>query len=442
MSHPTRSPRGEHRAQLRAAAALLWRRRLVLALVVGIVAATVAIGLAVSDRTYTARTRIAITPTELAQPAADYESLLRTVADVALTRPLLEDIVEAVPGTDVEGLQESIASGVVTGTLLVQVGVTDADPRRAAEIANAIAALLPDYDPSAGAARFEVTAPAAIPRRPTSPDIGLTLLAGSALALGLAVAIAVAYDRVARTIDSAGDLAGSDLRLLGTLGAEDLDGVPALEAGSGPFADFRALRVALEFATSEQPTRTLVVAPVVEDPAAGWVEVNLASALAQVGHRVLLIDADPADGSRHPVLEDAGVPGLYDLLAGESTLAEAVRPGPVPGVEVVGLGDAQLASPSLLEMRFRRFLDDLATDGHDELDGSDGAAPYDVIVLRAAPLTESDDARIMAIDGTLLASLPLGRVKPSVLDRAVADLRAVHLRVLGAVLTAPTGARA
>jgi Mrp family chromosome partitioning ATPase/capsular polysaccharide biosynthesis protein len=414
---------------LRDVGAVLWRRRVVIGLVVLLVGTTVGLGLALAERAYTATTRVALTPSPaLDQTPASYESLLSTMADVAGSRPVLEEVSDAIQDRSVRQLQSAVSTAVVAGTVTVQVSVTDTDPTVAAQVANAVVDLLPDYDPSDGGVEFTVTEPAAVPSSPSSPNVPVTLLAGTLLAGVLAIVAAVVYDRVARTVETAEDAAeATDVRVLGVLPRpDDAAGIPVVDVDSPEFASLRALRVALEFATSDAPTRSLVVAPVVPDPWSGWLEVNLAASLAELGHRVLLLDAHRADVVRHPALTAPGEPGLYDLLAGSAELTDVVRPGPVEGVSVVPLGNIDLAAPSLLEMRFRQLVA--------EVDGD-----HDVVLVHAPAVTESDDARIMAIGGGLLLTVPSGRVKQGALAQAVEALRAVRIRVVGAVLL---GARA
>ncbi|GAA1744405.1 Wzz/FepE/Etk N-terminal domain-containing protein [Aeromicrobium alkaliterrae] len=419
--HPTQPHPGSGMREL---GSLLWRRRAIMLLVVLLVGTTVGIGLALAERSYTATTRVTVTPSpSLEQTPASYEALLSTMAGVAESRPVLAEVSDAVGDRSVRQLQDSVSSAVVAGTLTIQVSVSDTDPEVAAQVANAVVALLPDNDPSNGGVEFTVTEPASVPLAPSSPNVAVTLLAGAALAGVLAVIAAVLHDRVARTVETAEDVAeATDVRVLGVVTRpDDAAGVAVTDVQSREFASLRALRVALEFATSDEPTRSLVVAPVVTDPWSGWLEVNLAASLAELGHRVLLVDAHRTDVERHPVLDAAGEPGLYDLLAGTAELPDVLRDGPVDGVSVVPLGNIDLAAPSLLEMRFRQLVD--------QVDGD-----HDVILVHAPAVTESDDARIMAIAGGLLLTVPSGRVKRPVLERALDDLRAVRIRVIGAVL--------
>ncbi|WGL51004.1 Wzz/FepE/Etk N-terminal domain-containing protein [Nocardioides sp. BP30] len=404
--------------------AVLWRRRLVAGLMLVVVAAAVAAVLALTPRQYTAAARVAATPpASLTQSPAGYDDLLGTLADVAHSRPVLEQVQRAVPSRSLAQLQREVRGSVVYGTVLIQVSVTDQDARLAAQIANAVAAALPAHDPGQGGLDLTTTQPATVPDSFASPDVPVVVLAGALLALALAVGAAFVYDRAARTVDTAEEVAEeTGAGVLGVIARPtDAKGVPALEPGSREFPSLRALRVALEFASVHRPTRSLVVAPAATDPWAGWLEVNLAVTLAEVGHRVLLVDANRSAKHRHPVFDTTSLPGLYDILAGTVSLDGARLTGPVDGVTVVPLGNVDLAAPSLLEMRFGAFLDEI-----DE--------KYDVVLIHAAPVTESDDARIMAIGGGLVLTVPAGRVRPRVLATAVQLLRDVDTRVIGTVV--------
>lgn len=65
--------------------------------------------------------------------------------------------------------------------------------------------------------------------------------------------------------------------------------------------------------------------------------VNLAAAMAQAGHSVLVIDLDPQGNASTALGVDhrEGTPGTYEVLLGEQALAEVLQPCPdVPGLVV------------------------------------------------------------------------------------------------------------
>ena len=405
---------------------VMWRRRGIIALVALLVAGVVGVGLLTAHRQYAAIAKVAATPPVGAtQSPANYTDMLGTLASVASSRPLLAQVSQEVGTRTVTQLQDSVTGSVVTGSLLIQVRVTDADPAVAARVANFVVAALQMHDPSRGWFVMTATEPAVVPTTFTSPNIKVTALAGLVLALALGAGAALGYDKFARTVETSEDVTASGgSGVLGLLPRpSDAAGLPALDSTTPEFASLRALRIALEYASSENPTRCLVVAPVVADPWSGWLEVNLAVALADVGHRVLLIDANRSNrsGQRHPALESAGAFGVYEVLAGDVDLAQATVPGPVERVTVLPLGNPDIAAPTLLEMRFRRMIADIDPG-------------YDVILVHSGPVTDSDDARIMAIDNGMLLTVPSGRVKPATLHGAVAGLNAVRTNVVGTVL--------
>ena len=103
--------------------------------------------------------------------------------------------------------------------------------------------------------------------------------------------------------------------------------------------------------------------------------INLSAALAERGHRVLLIDLDPqGNASTGLGLE----PGLrlkttYDVLLSQTPVAEAIQPSAVPGLDIVpattdlSSADMELMSNGRRSFRLRNALrgPELAVAGYD-----------------------------------------------------------------------------
>lgn len=65
--------------------------------------------------------------------------------------------------------------------------------------------------------------------------------------------------------------------------------------------------------------------------------INVATAMAATGWKTLLIDLDPQGNASTGIGIDASRRGIssYDVLVGEATLAEAVMPTSIPGLDII-----------------------------------------------------------------------------------------------------------
>ena len=106
--------------------------------------------------------------------------------------------------------------------------------------------------------------------------------------------------------------------------------------------------------------------------------VNLAAGLAQIGRRVLVVDLDPQGNATMGSGVDKRTlsTSVYDVLLESSTLAEAVRPSPQGGYDVLGANrelagaEVELVELSHRERRLRLALAD---------------APYDFVLVDCPP---------------------------------------------------------
>jgi chromosome partitioning protein len=84
--------------------------------------------------------------------------------------------------------------------------------------------------------------------------------------------------------------------------------------------------------------------------------VNLAAALAARGKRVLLVDFDPQGNTTSSLGIDGKAPGVYEAIAGTSSLAEATRPTALANLWVVPASiDLTGASVELVGQEDREF---------------------------------------------------------------------------------------
>jgi polysaccharide biosynthesis transport protein len=203
-----------------------------------------------------------------------------------------------------------------------------------------------------------------LPHFPVSPNpmkaIALGLLGGIATALGV-VYCTGALDRSIKTVDQAESLLGLPVlaavpEAAGGFKSSSVKADPGIsgsasyrlvaEAPEGPAAEgFRNLRAALSLLGPEAERRIFLFTSALPIEGKSFTSANYALALAQQGHRVLLIDGDLRRPSLHKIFphdrdgeNENGdkTPGVVDYLVGSVELSAATRPVSARDVDVAG----------------------------------------------------------------------------------------------------------
>ena len=187
---------------------------------------------------------------------------------------------------------------------------------------------------------------------------------------------------------------------------------------------FRSIRTALLFGPACGQTGTLLITS--PGPLEGKTTLvsNLGIAMAQAGQKTLIVDADLRKPVQHRVFVKTGhSKGFVDVLAGTTTLDEAIRPTEIPGLDVLE-GGRTVPNPS-------------------ELFGSDAfwalseqlKSRYDQILVDSPPIGIVVDAQILAARcGLTLLVLRARKSVRGVTQQARNALSIVNARVVGAVV--------
>jgi capsular exopolysaccharide synthesis family protein len=187
----------------------------------------------------------------------------------------------------------------------------------------------------------------------------------------------------------------------------------------------RGVRTNLSFMSPDQPFRTLLVTSASPSEGKTTVACWLATAMAQAGHRTLLVDCDLRRPRMHRVFDLANDRGVTSVLVDRATFKDAVHETEVPGLSVLLSGPA---SPSPAENLQSKSFENLLADM---------AAAYDRIVLDSPPVGPVTDAVILStrVDATILVIRALSSSRDIIrhAGRALQDVRA---NLAGAVLNA------
>jgi len=284
---------------------------------------------------------------------------------------------------------------------------------------------------------------AEVPRWPSRPTIPLNLAIGMAAGLLLAVAAALARDYFDDSVKSSDEVERllhlptlatipnfavarrTNLQALGS-GLPVRNGHRAVSNGDRPgdrgqelmvvreprsmvAEAFRSMRTAVLFSShGGRPTVILVTSGRAAEGKT-VASVNLASTLAEVGSRVLLIDADLRYPRCHTMLGVPGDRGLADVLAGEVNLENAIRVLDAPRLCFLPAGPPPPNPAELLgSARMHRMLAELR-------------ARFEFVVVDTPPVLPVTDAVVLAREADGVVLVVKGHDSPPELVRRARD---------------------
>jgi polysaccharide biosynthesis transport protein len=187
---------------------------------------------------------------------------------------------------------------------------------------------------------------------------------------------------------------------------------------------FRMLQTNLQFLNADDSLKVVVVSSSQSGEGKSTVAANLALAVAELGKRVLLVDADMRKPAQHSIWRQGNYEGLSNVLSGQSDYRSAtieIQPnlflltaGVVPPNPVVLLDSVQMST----------------------LIG-EWSNTYDLVIIDAPPLTVAADAAILGTQaGGLVFVLRPGVADKESVEYAQEILTQSKLKVLGMVLNA------
>jgi len=186
---------------------------------------------------------------------------------------------------------------------------------------------------------------------------------------------------------------------------------------------FRSLRTSILLSTADHPPSSLLVTSTQPGEGKTTIATNLSIALAQLGQRVLLVDADLRSPSLHRLFGVRENLGLVNYLTGHQDWHTVVRPSGCHGLDLLFCGPIP---PNPSELLSSRSMGELIRSAREQ---------YQFVILDSAPMLALADSRILAtlVSGVLLvvknAMIPREQVK-----QALFGIHSVGANVIGVAL--------
>ncbi len=186
---------------------------------------------------------------------------------------------------------------------------------------------------------------------------------------------------------------------------------------------YRTIRTSIFFGVPQGGAKSILVTSPAPGDGKTTLASNLAIAMAQAGQKTLLMDADLRKSTQHKIFNIGCEPGLAEVLAGALRLDEAVRHGPVKGLDLLPSG-SNVPNPSeiLNSEAFTLILANLTKC-------------YDRVIIDSPPVVLVADSKVVAARcDIVLLVVRAEKTTRRLMQHANDSLTSVGGHVLGAIV--------
>jgi capsular exopolysaccharide synthesis family protein len=266
---------------------------------------------------------------------------------------------------------------------------------------------------------------AQLPGGPYKPNLAKNLQFWLMLGLvgaGLLIVLFEVLDDTFKTPEEIEEQLG--LAVLGIIPFSDNDVVSDISGSSNALAEaFRSFRTALQFSTDQGAPKSIVVTSAKPSEGKSTTALALAINFAQLGMKVLLIDADLRNPSQHRYLKRDNGSGLANYLAGGAMPGSIFQRTDIDGLYFMPTGPLPpnpaelLAGPKMMSL--------LSMAGE----------KVDTVIIDSPPVMGLADAPLLAsmAVGTLLV-IAAADTRRSVVKAALKRLQFARARMVGAAM--------
>lgn len=378
---------------------------------------------------------------QLSAGASYINSQIATYPQLVKTEAVLKPVITKLGLNETAGeLAGQITATNPSNTMMVNITAETSDPQLSQDIANAVAdslsaqvsTNLDTIKKDKAPVTLSVVQEAQLPTSQSFPKIKLFLAAGLVLGIILGIAYAIVRELLNTKVSSSQDARN----ILGTsaIGVVPDDEIldttkPAIIAEpNGMIAEeYRKIRTNLSFFNVDQEAgkgQLIVITSAMPSEGKTTTVTNTAVALAELGKKVLVVDAD----LRHPsVAHEIGMQGgtgLVHILSGQLTPTDVVQSYWKPNLHILPAGKRPANASILLNSTTMTMLLEQAR------------TQYDYVIVDTAPMNVANDAVILGrLANGLVMVVGKGICEKHDLQDAADALQTAQIPVLGYVLT-------
>ena len=375
---------------------------------------------------------------ELAQGNSYSQQRVKTYVNLVSTPIVLQPVIAALE-LDITSNQlgGQISAVATPDTTIIQITATSEDPVLAAELANTTAESLTGVvakiestdDGASSPVKLTRVQEANVPTKPGSPNVPLNLALGILIGLALGLAFAILRTTLDTRIRNERDVElVTDIPLMGGIAfdpkAKQRPLIVQADPKSPRAESFRSLRTNLQFLDVSDQPRSYVITSSIQSEGKSTTAANLAIALADAGHRVIIIDADLRRPKLASYFDLEGAVGLSDVLIRRATLEDTMQPWGRGALTVLPAG---AIPPNPSELLGSSVMQKLISGLEKQ---------FDYVLIDAPPLLPVTDGALLARHtGGALVIVAAGRTHKNQLKGALESLTHVNASVSGLVMT-------
>jgi len=355
----------------------------------------------------------------------DYKELIKT-------KTLREEVAKQVdPNIDIEILLKRIDVKTVEDSRFMIISAIDRDPYVATRLANTIAeVLIVKAEDIIGAKNIQIVDIAVPNFEPVSPNIITITLIFSILGIMLGIITIVILILFDTKINSQSEI-------------EELVNVPILGQlqsvkNSTPHDEmvmiykkntfdselYKLIRTNLDFMSVDKKFKTIMVTSSQSSEGKSTTIANIAVAFAQIGRRVLLIDADLRKPRVNKLFNVSNAFGLVNQVVGKVDLSKVIKVSSVNNLYVLPSGPKPPNPNEILMSNQIELLIDKA------------ASAFDIVLIDSPPLLSVADSLTLArcVDGIVIIAASKGTKKED-LVKSVRNIEKINKPIIGVILT-------